>query len=344
MSGPTILAPVVRGSGATVLHQELERVLPSYRLCTYSRWLELFPPLMLGVGRGTKPSLVHTGLEYGWWFRRSGIPLVVTAHNYVLDRSMRPYVDAVRYLHYRTDLRWFARLGGASACAVAAVSAYVARRLREDLGLSLTPRVIYNGVDTGRFRPFGPAAARGPFRILYCGNLNARKRPHLLAPLAAALGSGFEILYTRGLGPGAAGPVGAGGGAARLTCVGAMKHGDMTQLYNRVDALFMPSVREGFGLCVAEAMACGLPVVACNASALPELVIDGQGGYLCAVDAVQAYAAALRRIAADPASARRMGEFNRERVRQLFTLERMGKDYRLLFEEVLDKGPVSGGG
>jgi len=98
----------------------------------------------------------------------------------------------------------------------------------------------------------------------------------------------------------------------------------------------MPSVREGFGLCVAEAMACGLPVVACRESATPELVEHGNGGMLCAVDDVPAFAAAFCQLADDSTLGSRMGEFNRARVEQMFTQERMVREYRELFEAVGD--------
>jgi glycosyltransferase involved in cell wall biosynthesis len=112
----------------------------------------------------------------------------------------------------------------------------------------------------------------------------------------------------------------------------------MPNVYRNVDALFMPSVREGFGLCVAEAMSCGLPVVAADASALPELVHPGQGGFLCPIDDVSAFAEAFRHLAQAPEQARSMGQYNRALVEQRFTLGRMVAEYRQLFEEILDGG------
>jgi glycosyltransferase involved in cell wall biosynthesis len=100
--------------------------------------------------------------------------------------------------------------------------------------------------------------------------------------------------------------------------------------------LFMPSMREGFGLCVAEAMACGLPVVVDGGSAMPELVLDGKGGFICQGDDLDCYTEAFRRLAGDRRLAREMGAFNRVRVEERFTLARMVSEYSRLFEEVLD--------
>jgi glycosyltransferase involved in cell wall biosynthesis len=117
-----------------------------------------------------------------------------------------------------------------------------------------------------------------------------------------------------------------------LVSVGGVPHGDMPWLYGQVDLLFMPSAREGFGLCVAEAMACGVPIVAADAGALPELVEEGDGGHLCPIDDVSAFSSAIQRIADDQGLAARMGEFNRERATARFSLEAMVAAYTDVFE------------
>jgi glycosyltransferase involved in cell wall biosynthesis len=259
------------------------------------------------------------------------VPLVATAHNYVGDRDLRPYVGFFQYVHYRSDLAWFARWTVDRADAVVAVSHFVAHMLRNDLGVTGRIQVIYNGVDTARFVPSRQVRRSGPFRVLFCGNHRRRKRPQLLVPLARALGPSFEIWYTQGL-AGLEQALDAGGGAAKLVSVGGVPHGDMPWLYGQVDLLFMPSAREGFGLCVAEAMACGVPIVAADAGALPELVEEGDGGHLCPIDDVSAFSSAIQRIADDQGLAARMGEFNRERATARFSLEAMVAAYTDVFE------------
>ncbi|MCB1773745.1 MAG: glycosyltransferase family 4 protein [Gammaproteobacteria bacterium] len=330
-----IVSPVPRGSGVEVLHRDLARCIPGYRLRTYSPWLSLLPPA-LRLLSGRDAGLVHASADYGVFFARAGVPLVVTLHNYTSDRFMAPFSSRLQYLHYRSDLRWFSRATLTRANAVVAISRFVGDLVRQDLGVDPPMRTIYNGVDHERFVPSNSRRKPRPFRVLFCGNLNRRKRAHLLPQLAAALDDRFEICYTAGLGDGNLSKLRIDPAGARLRPLGRIEHAAMPAVYQSMDALFMPSVREGFGLCVAEAMACGLPVVACRESALPELVEPGQGGMLCAVDDVAAFAAALRRLADDPAQASRMGEFNRARVEQVFTLERMVREYSELFEAVRD--------
>ena len=115
----------------------------------------------------------------------------------------------------------------------------------------------------------------------------------------------------------------------------------MPKVYRQMDALFMPSVREGFGLCVAEAMASGLPVVACGESAIPELVVDQVGGHLCPIDDLDCYADAIRSLAESAERSRLMGEYNRARVEEKFTLSRMVREYQELFTEVMDAGVIA---
>jgi glycosyltransferase involved in cell wall biosynthesis len=301
----------------------------------YSPWWSLFPPALAGFSNSSV-GLMHASADYGVFFKRRGVPLVATVHNYTSDRFMRAYSSRLQYLHYRTDLRWFGRMTLARADVVVAISRFFGDLVRQDLCADFPLRTIYNGVDHERFVPSSRKPAAKPFRILFCGNLNRRKRAHLLPRLAAALNERFEIYFTAGLAAGSLALESAASRGARLLPLGRIEHADMPSVYQSMDALFMASVREGFGLCVAEAMACGLPVVACRESAMPELVKPGHGGMLCAIDDVPAYAAALRQLAGDRELTTRMGEFNRARVEQMFTLERMVREYRELFEAVSD--------
>jgi len=89
-------------------------------------------------------------------------------------------------------------------------------------------------------------------------------------------------------------------------------------------------------LAVAEAMACGLPVVTTNCSSLPELVDDDKGGFLCPLGDVQIFADKINQLADDARLRREMGEYNRARIEKAFTMDRMVKEYQCLFDEVLD--------
>ncbi len=89
----------------------------------------------------------------------------------------------------------------------------------------------------------------------------------------------------------------------------------------------LPSRAEGFGLAAAEAAACGLPVVATDASSLPEIVVDGTTGLLVPTDDDDALATALTRLLHDPGLAATLGTQGREHVARRFdrrqTLDRL---------------------
>ena len=80
---------------------------------------------------------------------------------------------------------------------------------------------------------------------------------------------------------------------------------DLPVLFGAAAAFVYPSLFEGFGLPVLEAMACGTPVIASNRTALPELV--GEGGLLVDPESVDALAAAMARVIGDRAFARELG-------------------------------------
>lgn len=89
---------------------------------------------------------------------------------------------------------------------------------------------------------------------------------------------------------------------------------DLAAIYNAAVALVYPSVYEGFGLPVIEAMACGRPVVAANTSSLPE--VAGDAGILVDPFDVSSLRNAMMRILDDPRAACELGERGLARAAQ----------------------------
>ncbi|HSL59813.1 MAG TPA: glycosyltransferase family 1 protein, partial [Acidimicrobiales bacterium] len=98
----------------------------------------------------------------------------------------------------------------------------------------------------------------------------------------------------------------------RVRRTGRIPFPDVAGLVALADVLAFPSRYEGFGLPVLEAMASGTPVVAADATALPEVI--GDGGRLVPPGAVDAWAAALAAVLDDPAEAARLSAAGRRRA------------------------------
>jgi len=111
---------------------------------------------------------------------------------------------------------------------------------------------------------------------------------------------------------------------------------DLVVQYSTARAAVVPSFFEGFGFPASEAMACGLPVIANAAGALPEVVgTDGQAGRLVPPRDPRAMAAAIADVIADPARATAMGRHARERVSRLFRWDRAAAGLVDIFEEAV---------
>jgi trehalose synthase len=92
------------------------------------------------------------------------------------------------------------------------------------------------------------------------------------------------------------------------------------------------SLREGFGLVVAEGLWKGIPVVGGNVGGIPLQIQDGRNGYL--VNSVEECADRVARLLDDPDGARQMGEAGREDVRDRFLITRYLHDYITMMHEV----------
>jgi len=327
-----ILSPMATGNGAYIVHRTLESRLSGYEVVRYNPYRTLFPPFLYLLGRFRKTGLIHTTPDYGFFHARKNVPLVLTFHNYVLDRFMRDYSSVFQNIHYQADLKIFTKLALAKANGITAVSRFTADLVRQEMKLTNNIKIIYNGVDHTIFTPRkqGYKNQTNKFKVLFCGNLSRRKGAKWLLPIMDRLGENVTISYTSGLRIS-----GALAEHSQLQCLGKVPYQRMPAVYQDADILLFPTVREGLPLAGLEAMACGLPVVASNCSAIPELIDEGKGGFLCPVGDVNAFAERINFLADSPKLRHEMGEYNRAKVEKMFTLDRMVKEYQDLFQEVL---------
>jgi len=92
---------------------------------------------------------------------------------------------------------------------------------------------------------------------------------------------------------------------------------------------------EAFGLVLAEAQACGVPVAAARVGAIPEVIADGETGRLAEPDSPTSLAIALEEILCDPVRRAAMAAAAIERANRAFTVERYAEQYCALYTQLV---------
>lgn len=314
------------GSGAIVVHRMLEKQLRDYAVVPYNPSLTYVPPALRWFVPKPGADIVHTTPDHAVFFKRQGVPLVTTFHNVVIDDFMSTYSSPAQRLHYRTDLRYFLSRAVQISDRITAVSQFTADLARRELSCDRPIDVIPNGIDTDFFHPAAKRREDGRLTILFSGNPSLRKGAQWLPDIASRLKDTVKIVCACGRRGGLTKDLEAAG----IEILGRVPYAAMPDLYRSVDALLLPTVREGDSLAVLEAMSSGLPVIASDCSSLPERVAHGEGGYLCAIGDVEEFVRAIERLL-DPQVRRLMGDLNRSRATTEFSLGRMTARYEELF-------------
>lgn len=275
--------------------------------------------------------------------RELGIPVVIGA------RGSDVHTNPARNRIVARFTRATVRAGG-----VYAVSRSLAR-LVHSLGPSPSPiPVIYNGVDTIRFRPLdGKPALRQRLGlpehgvgIAMVGRLVREKGVVELLQAFTALRTRWPDVWLVIVGDGPAERrIGAAIERQGLSgCVflpGRRPHGELVQWLNAADVFTLPSYNEGLPNVVLEAMACGLPVVATDVGGVSEVVTAGVTGILVPPRCAAPLGAALERLLADPLLRATLGLAGLEHVRREFAWSRSASALLKLYEiTIRGRAPV----
>lgn len=276
--------------------------------------------------------IIHSPDDIGFLLKRESIPLILSNQLYPFDAVYSRYLDYRQKTYQALFLKRYIRRSYSVADAVIVPSRWLADAIKNDYP-HLNIHVIYNGVDIETFKPLD---VEDPFpgrvKLLFVGNWTKRKGVDLIPGIMEELGRDFVFMqaghrWLKDLPK----------GHEWLKSYGSLPYSSegLVRLYNSCDIFLFPSRLEGFGFAVAEAMACGKPVVATNYSSLPELVVDGEGGYLCELDNVEDFVDKVRKLAYDVERREKMGKFNRRLVEKRFAYQRMGAEYLNFYRSLI---------
>jgi len=205
---------------------------------------------------------------------------------------------------------------------------YAERATLPALGGARFAGVVHNAIDVETF-PFSP---QKDDYLLFLSRMAPEKGPHLAIEVARRLGMRLVIgakvdrvdqaYYHEAVEPLIDGE--------HVVFVGEADAVYKRELYKRASCLLLPLCwEEPFGLVMVEAMACGTPVVAFARGAAPEIIIDGETGYL--VDDVDAMVEAVARV-------ERIDPFRcRQHAWQRFSPPAMAERYLAIYRKILDQ-------
>ena len=328
LAGAVRHLPVVAARGGTILrHQSREPALAGKSLALL--------PAGIGMGRDLADwGADHIHAEFAghpataaWIAHRvTGIPYSISCRAHDIFRSQRLLEQKFR-----------------EAAAIRTVSDFARDFLRRTVpGAAHRPiEVIHSSVDVAAIP--APPYTRNPdqFRILYTGSLTAKKGvPVLLDALAGFDRPGWQ-LDLAGDGPDRATleqQVARLGLKDRVRFLGQQQFDALTSLYARADVCVAPSIigpggrAEGIPNVMIEALAYGRPAISTRISGIPELIRDGQTGWLVPPADATALRAALCAVHDDPDEAARRAAAGRRLVEQEFDVRKNAMRQLALFE------------
>jgi len=182
---------------------------------------------------------------------------------------------------------------------VLSVSEDLAEKMHSDFSVPLDKiEVVRNGIDKDKFFPIAKKSANkilgqldpDTFNILFVGNLKPEKCPHVLLEAFSELtkkkrkikkitlhfvgGGPLEVMLKENISK--------LGVQEAVVFHGVISHDQIPLFINAVDVLVLPSLREGMPNVVLESLACGTPVVASSVGGIPEVLANGETGFLAA--------------------------------------------------------------
>lgn len=157
----------------------------------------------------------------------------------------------------------------------------------------------------------------GEFHVVFVGGVNLRKGIPYLLQAFAKVKHPRKRLRIVGAIAAEMKPILATLPTGHVEFLGAVPQGELPAIFSGSHLFVLPSIEDGFGVVLGQAMACGCPVLASTNCGGPDIVTPGVNGFLCAIRDVDAMAASMQQLADDASLQQRMSEAALQRVTQL---------------------------
>jgi len=291
----------------------------------------------------------NQSLSYGIWAISKRVPTIATIHHPITVDRRIAILDEKSPLKKMKQWRWFSFIGmqkrvSRSINKIITVSKSAREDISRDFKISPAKfRIVPNGINTKLFYPI-PGIEREKNRVIVTNSADTpMKGLAFLFRAVAELAQSREIKVT------VVGAPKKDGNIVKLIrelgighlvhFTGRINNGEFVEHYARSTVAVVPSVYEGFGLPVGEAMACGVPVISTTGGALPEVV--GSAGILVPPADPMALAAAMREILGNPGRAEQLGRAGYRRVQAHFTWSKAAEKTVAAYREVIhDHGRI----
>jgi len=300
------------------------------------------------LSREHRFDVVHDNqtLSYGIWaMGRSGFPLVATIHH-PLSYDLRNALRQSRTVYEKARrILWSPWMMQETAAKSVDRVIVVSETSRADVeeAFDLDPakvRTVYNGIDTETFRPL-PGVERQPDKLLYVGNSEDRnKGARFFLEAVNILKDELDFRVTfvdneKWLLKLAPRLVDEFGLHSLIDFTGRVPTSDLVRHYNEARLFVTSSVHEGFGLPLAEAMACGTPAIATEIGAYREIAEHGEHAWLVPPRDPRALADAIRTVWQNDGLRARLGAAGRERIIEKFNWRKAAEETLAVYEEIM---------
>ncbi len=296
-------------------------------------------------GKQHRYDIIHDNqsLSYGIWAINKFFPTIATIHHPItVDRDI-DIKSGSSFLYKFKQVRWYSFLGmqkrvSRSLSHLITVSECAKSDIARDFKISPDClKVVPNGINTALFRPV-PEIEREKNRFIVTNSadtplkglkfllkavadISKNRKLRLIVIGTPKEDSGIvEIVHKLGI-------------EHIVTFTGRISDEDFIMQYARATAAVVPSVYEGFGLPVGEAMASGVPVISTTGGALPEVV--GDAGILVPPADHNALAKAMLTLMDNPDRAAELGKAGYNRVQKNFTWEKAAEKTVAVYREVI---------